>query len=420
MDYRADFLRGDAEDGYYETLKAFVAPVAHESDAVSKDPVALDVAEAIYEAYGDSGKDGGLTRNDLAEACRRSVSSGVFDSRFDLFVSMGLLRRYSDKSHQMRYVLNPVSVAALLIYDRLRELGGVEEIMMLLDRTKRELISGEISRESLARRLSRVRWSLSVFADNLQRLVRDRSWEELVAERSHHRSADDLLTEAKELVAVVSSHFPDLTGAGARLVAEALRYSSTVNDFCDRLLEQATARRDFSMLLPEQYRSAAAQCGKEELAVPFARAVFDPPRAILTAEQLVGAIEAYRPRPERRRPPRPPDMPLGEDPVKEVQRRAIAERERVEALAELQLQGGSEADLTGAISKAGWREAARIVTDTLAAHAHPCIPVKVQLSKALIVDAAGPVSHVTPMTLRRIPRRDANERTDSRGEHGDD
>lgn len=70
---------------------------------------------------------------------------------------------------------------------------------------------------------------------------------------------------------------------------------------------------------------------------------------------------------------------------------------------ELHLQGGDEADLTSRIRGAGWRGAARIVTNALLAKADPGIPVAVDLSDALIVDAAGPVSHVTPMTLRRIP-----------------
>jgi hypothetical protein len=58
MDYRADLISRDPQDGYYEKPKAFMAPVARESDAVSKDPAALEVAEAIYGAYGDSGKGG--------------------------------------------------------------------------------------------------------------------------------------------------------------------------------------------------------------------------------------------------------------------------------------------------------------------------------------------------------------------------
>lgn len=69
---------------------------------------------------------------------------------------------------------------------------------------------------------------------------------------------------------------------------------------------------------------------------------------------------------------------------------------------ELHLQGSDEADLTSRIRGAGWRGAARIVTNALLANADPDIPVAVDLSDALIVDDVGPVSHVTPMTLRRI------------------
>ena len=43
------------------------------------------------------------------------------------------------------------------------------------------------------------------------------------------------------------------------------------------------------------------------------------------------------------------------------------------------------------------------MTNALLANADPAIPVAVDLSDALIVDSAGSVSHVTPMTLHRIP-----------------
>jgi hypothetical protein len=405
VDHRADLLAPEVPDRYRETLGAFVAPVDNEADAVAKDPVVIQVAEAVYEAFGDIGADGGLTRGELAAVCCKSVPVETFESRFDLFVSMGLLRRNADKAHQVRYVINPVSVAALLVYARLREIGGVEEIMSLLDRTRQELLSGEITREVVIERLTRARRGLSIFAGHLQNLVRSRSWDELVAERTHHRSADALLTDAKELVVAVSSRFPDLAGIGSRLVDEALRYSAAVIEFCDRLLEQASARRDFSMLMPEQYLSAALNCGADELAVPFARIVFDPPSMVVTPEQLIGAVEEYRPRPVRQRPPRPPSLPTGGDPIEEVRRRAMAERHRIEALAELHLQGGSEVDLTSRIRGASWRGAARLVTDALAAHANPDVPFQAKLSEALIVDPVGPVSHVTPMTLRRIPGR---------------
>jgi hypothetical protein len=45
-------------DRYRETLNAFVAPVANEADAVAKDPGALQVAEAVYEAFWDIGTEG--------------------------------------------------------------------------------------------------------------------------------------------------------------------------------------------------------------------------------------------------------------------------------------------------------------------------------------------------------------------------
>lgn len=69
---------------------------------------------------------------------------------------------------------------------------------------------------------------------------------------------------------------------------------------------------------------------------------------------------------------------------------------------ELHLQGASEVDLTSRIRGAGWRGAAEIVVSALIAGADPDIPVSVDLSEALIVDSTGPVSHVTPITLRRV------------------
>ncbi len=43
-------------------VAAFVAPVAEDAGAVVGDAVSLDVADAIYQAFGDLGVDGGLTR----------------------------------------------------------------------------------------------------------------------------------------------------------------------------------------------------------------------------------------------------------------------------------------------------------------------------------------------------------------------
>jgi hypothetical protein len=397
VEYSADLLAVDKPSArFHDTLNAFVAPVAKATDAVASDPVALRVAQAVCAAFGDSGGSNGMTRSELAAACSDAVPAVAFERRFDLFLAMGLLRRYAEKPHQQRYMISPVSVTALLVYGRLEEANGVEEIMLLLDRALRE---------TLIEQITTVRRNLSILADHLLYLAEDRPWEELVAEQSQHRSAEALLDKANSLVRAAGERFPELlsSGAGRRLVDEALRYFNAVNAFYGRLLAQASASRDFSMLSPEQYLSAASNRSRSELAVPLARTVFDPASMLLSAERLVSAVEKYRPAPPRRRPPRPPDFSSDRDPVMAAREREQTRRVVMEAEMELHLQGGDEADLTSRIRAAGWRGAARIVTNALLANADPAVPVAVDLSGALIVDAAGPVSHVTPMTLHRIP-----------------
>jgi hypothetical protein len=50
-------------------VSAFVAPVAADAGSVIKEPADLDVADALYEAFGDLDADGGLSRAELAAAC---------------------------------------------------------------------------------------------------------------------------------------------------------------------------------------------------------------------------------------------------------------------------------------------------------------------------------------------------------------
>lgn len=96
---------------------------------------------------------------------------------------------------------------------------------------------------------------------------------------------------AKDLVRITSSHFRELSSAGSRLVDEALRYHYAVSVFMERLYKQASVRRDFSMLMPEQ----------------------------------------YRPSPARRRPPRPSPVPDTTDPIEEARRRERESRAAITA-----------------------------------------------------------------------------------------
>ena len=389
-------------DALMRRVAAFVAPVAEDAGAVASDAVSLDVADAIYQAFGDLDADGGLTRADLATACADVCDAATFDNRFELFCRLGMLLPVRDKAHQVRHVFNPTSAAALLVFERLAESGGVQEIMTLLDRTRAGLRSGVVRREQVAGNLARARRALAVYADHLSRMVRVCPLEELIAERRHHRDTEVLLEDARDVVRLVAERFPDLAAAGQRLVGEALRYSAAVGLFIERLLDAAAAQRDFSMLDEEQYRTAALTASRDDLAVVFARTVFDPPSLWIDPESVIDAVDTFSPRPASpRRPPRPPELPPGPDPIDQARERADAARRRRMRTAEDLLQGGDEADLTSRVRAAGWPAAAQLIAALLATAADQKLPYMMELRNALLVDPDAPVTHLTPAILHR-------------------
>jgi hypothetical protein len=406
-----DSAAAPERDALLRRLAAFFAPVAADAGAVTDDLVSLDVADGIYQAFGDLDADGGLTRSELAAACADLCDQATFDSRFELFCRMGMLLPVRDKAHQIRYVFNPTSAAALLVFERLIEAGGVQEILTLLDRTRDGLHSGVITQAQVAANLTRARRALAVYADHLARMVRASPLEELIIERRHHRDARVLLADARDVVEQVARRFPELAAAGQRLVSEALRYSEAVQSFIERLLDEASAQRDFSMLDAEQYLAAALTSSRDELAEVFARTVFDPPTVWITPGALVEAVDRYRPRTPRRRPPHPADPPPGPDPIEQAEQRAHQARQRRLRTAEDLLQGAEQVDLTSRIRVAGWPAAAVLVAWLLSAAADPKLPYQLTLSDAVLVDAEAPVTHVTPASLSREQRTDVSNPT---------
>ncbi|WP_435158851.1 hypothetical protein, partial [Amycolatopsis sacchari] len=158
------------------------------------DPALLDLADAVYTAFGDLDADGGLTHARLADACADVCPDRTrFDSRFELFCKLGMLMPVRDKSHQQRYVFNPTSAAALMVFERLGRDGGVQEILTLLDRTRAGLLSGTATVGQVRRALAQARRGFAVNTDHLKRLVRVCPLDDLLAERRHHRATDSLL-----------------------------------------------------------------------------------------------------------------------------------------------------------------------------------------------------------------------------------
>ncbi|WP_406349749.1 hypothetical protein [Streptomyces sp. NBC_00658] len=344
-----------------------------------------------------------MTRPELAAACASVASGEAFDARFRVFVGLGLLQRPRGKAYEGRYVFNPTSGAALLVFERLAEAGGVEEIMTMLGRTHDSLQQGLLDEGQLAAKLRRARRDLSINTGHLLRLVRSKSIEELVGERHHHRSKAVLLGHAQRLVEAVSSHFPRLRTSGTRLIHEALRYAAAVDEFYDRLLQQASARRDFSMLLPEQYLTAALNAPVDALADVFAATVFDPASVEITAAQVLVAAETRRPPAPRRRPARPAALPPGPDPVEAAREKARQLRRRRAASMELWLDGGQEADLTAALRALPWPAAVAAVVDLLQASADPTTPFFLQVGDGILVESAGTVTYASPLSLYRLP-----------------
>lgn len=388
----------ESEEAFLARLSAFVAPVVDNKGAVIQDPALLAFAQAVYEAFGDlDGTGDGLTVEQIRSACS-DTDPATFDSRIALFKHLELLRRPHGHSYQHRLLFNTTSVAGLLVFDKLRRGTGIQEILFLLDETRRDIQAGLVSHDEVSERLTTLRRALSISAGELVQL-RDRPVEELMRERRNHRAADRMLIEAKALVQVVESRFPDFSASGAKLITQALRYSAAANDLVDRLLRAVTAERDFSMLLPDQYRTAALHSSPEALAGVFANVVFDPPSASITPDEVLATVEQYRPREPRRRAPRSPDLPADHDPVREARDQRARQRERREAALRLHLRGRSEIDLTVDIGSLSWPQAVRLVTDLLAASGDAEVPFRVRLSDELRVNATGPVSYLTPVRL---------------------
>lgn len=417
------FVPGQQE-GFKERLDPVVAVVAANPGAVAKKQSAVAIAKAVYAVFGDLDDGDGLTRGVIEAACIRQLSPGIsveeVESRLGLLITMKALAPCGspDRPHQVRYAFHPSGVAGLLVFERILAVGGIQEITLLLGRTVQDIENGVLSESEILERITHARHGLAISTSNLLRLVRNRTMEELLVERQSQRMADDLLAEARALVKVVAERFYLLMGHGQRLIRAAVNYCAAVGELWDRLLQFARSRRDFSMLSPEQYLTAALNSGPGDLAQVFSRTVFDPPSLAISADQVLQAVDDLRPRPVRNRPPRAAESRSASDPVADAKRRAARALERRLAAAELHLQGCPEADLTGMLRAAGWPVAARIVVDLLIAAAAPSVPFSVVLSTAVLVDSVAPVSYITPLSLVRIPTQPMTQGVDDRDDAG--
>lgn len=401
MDSLFDPVAEPERTAFLRRLRALVAPVAADAGAVVNDPALLDVAQGVFAAFGEAGASGGLTKTQIAAACAEVRDEPGFDARLDLFVRLGMLQPVFDKASQQRLVFNPTSAAGLLVFERLSERGGVDELMSLLDRTRADVRSGAASREQVAASLRSAHHLLSVFADHLLRLVSSAPLSELIAERRHHAHAE-LVDEVRALTGLVSDAFPDLDPQAYRVVVQAQRYVGARESFVTRLLDEGAASRDFSLLDPEDYLSAARTATPAALAQVFGRTVFDPPLPWADPTTVGEAVTEVRPLPQvRERPPRPSDEAMADDPLEAALERAEKARRKRERRVDILLGSATEAELVDAMRKAGWPGAASVLVEALSAAADPALPVSASMTDELLVEPDGPVTYLTPVVLRR-------------------
>lgn len=388
-------------DALRKRITALFAPVAANRAAVVDDVDLIDIARAMFHAFGSADAVGGLTRSQLWAACTEVCDEEQFNSRFDLFKHLEMLEEVFDKAHQRRVVFNPTSAAGIMVLDRLAQNGGVDELMMLLDRTRSDIASGRITQEEAQAHLRTALRMMTITADHLFRLVGNAVLAELMAQHRHH-DHQTLMHDVHALDDLVRDVFPNLDAEMFALVSATQRYNDARDQFMDRLLKEGAASKDFSLLEPEDYLAAARSAKSTELASVFAGIVFDPPSPLLDPGTIARRLTEYvPPPPPRRRPPRPLAPVAGVDPMAEVEERARLKAQQRQLLMGQLLQDHDEVDLTSRIRSTPWPGGAAVLVQALSLHTDPDLPVTVHFSDELLVDADAQTTRATPVHLRR-------------------
>lgn len=397
-------------EAFHRRLRAFAAPVAGDRAAVTDDLDQLQAARAIHAAFGDHEAYGGLTRAELAQSCAHVCSRAQFDRYFDLFLKMELVEPFTQRDYEWRYVLNPASSAALLVFGRLEATGGLQELVTLLDATYRELERGSATSGSVAGALVQARREFTIRSGHLRRLVRHRPLEELIAEQRHHGDARRLFAQAERIVERVNRDFGEHRRSAERMAEAALQYVNAVQEYMGRLLDQAAQRRDFTLLDAEAYLTAAITARPDDLAAVFTGIVFDPPRLQLSPQEVLRTVETHEPRPRPRpRRPRREDPPPDGDPVDEAAERLRDYQRSRRAAIDAHLGSGTETGLTERLRGTPWRQAARVVADVLIAATDPDLPYEPVLGDGLHVAAGAPTIYISELGVRKVAAGPADE-----------
>ena len=376
-------------------LRALMAPLAQDSGAVIDDTRMLALAREVCDALLHEDADGGLTRSELAQNVSTSFHAEL-DGRINVFVNLGLLQTYTAKRHQQRYVLNMAGYIGLLVAERIGERGGIEELLNLLHRTRQEILAQRISEPVVAERLIEARRVFIGFSNELRRRCETDTLEELIA-YSHGHDSTEPMSEVASLNELVAARFPALSDPAAALIRAAQSYETERAVFMDLLVVESAARRDFSLLDPDDYRSAALTAGPDALAQVAAELIFDVGTPVVTPAEIADALAGYRPRPVGRR--RPPEPPASDgDPMATWDQARARRLARTARAAELHLAGAEQRDLTDTLRAQPWPATAEALADLLMLHQRDRT-YRLEAHDSVLIDTDAPVTYFSPVTL---------------------
>jgi hypothetical protein len=388
------------------TWRAFAAPLAADSGAVVRDPELVKLAAAILAVYADHQSRRGLTFAQLGEGLQRlgiRISQAAIDARLEHLHRMGFLEPYLPKMYQGHYIVRPAGLAGALAAARVTERGGVDELILLLDRTRTALGAQHPDARQVLTHLNSCRHALMVFALDLHRRVAAGTAAELIeACRQHdHSSFTRQVVELNEMVTAQFSRNHELEEAGAALIEAEQFYRSQVRAAIGKILAQGGGGLNFDVLTPAEYEAAAVTADMDLLAEVGMGLVADTPGVHLDPEALIEVVKTYQPRSRTRvRPPEPIGTDEHLDPLAAAEEaRETARRYRRLGLEAL-LAGASEVDLTPHMQQ-GWDAAARIIVDALALDADPEEPFVLDLSEYLLISPGAPVTYLHPARLIR-------------------
>jgi hypothetical protein len=388
------------------TWKAFAAPLATNSGAVVDDPEYVRLAVNILAVYADHQSRSGLTFAQLREGLRRlgsRKSSAEIDMRLEHLHRMGFLEAYLPKLHQGRYIVRPAGLAGALAAARVTERGGVDELILLLDRTRSALQTRHPDPGRVLAHLNSCRHALMVFALDLHRRVAAGTAAELIeAGRQHdHSSFTSQVVELNEMVTEKFHGHYELEEAATALIEAEQFYRSQVRAAIGKVLAQGGIGLNFDVLTPAEYETAALTAGIDQLAEVGVSLIADAPPPYLDPDTLIKAVENYQPRSRTRvRPPDTRGTLDDPDPLATAEAAHETARRHRRLGLEALLVGKREVDLTPHMQRS-WDDAVHIVVDALALDADPREPFVLDLSEWLMIDPTTPVTYLHPARLIR-------------------